>query len=292
MSLSLASQFTQKNYSWTNWKTIQISKKLTTQYDDDRTLYTIYGYDGPEVHTCNIFKGIVPYSVIDNGYSQAQNDSDKSDFEINYLPSANQSIYLNSKMVDGVGKTLTSTNQGSKQYLDTISVPIGYFSSTYLATNTFATALLSTDIFTIIGSATKTIKIVSIGISATQSTQSIVNLTLLKRSTDNIGGTSTILTNVPLDSTNAVSTASIKSYTANPTVLGTLIGNTHRTKFLIPTILVGATATAQTEMLYEFGEGSGQTLTLRGISELFAINLNATTIAGNSFSIWIKWTEE
>jgi hypothetical protein len=67
------------------------SKTLKIQYEDDGTTYTIYGYDQPEVVTCTIWQGAVPGTVIAGGYSQAQNDADKSDFQTNYLPTANRS---------------------------------------------------------------------------------------------------------------------------------------------------------------------------------------------------------
>jgi hypothetical protein len=62
------------------------------QYDDDGAIYTVYFYDGPEVHLCTIWKDVVPDGILGCGYSQAQNDSDKSDFETNYKPTANTAI--------------------------------------------------------------------------------------------------------------------------------------------------------------------------------------------------------
>jgi hypothetical protein len=61
------------------------------------------------------------------------------------------------------------------------------YSANILGLVSVATA---TDIFTIYGSATKTIKILRIGISATQTTGGAVNIQLIKRSTANTGGTS------------------------------------------------------------------------------------------------------
>lgn len=91
MSIVLAPNFTQRNYSWTGWKAVQFWKNLVTQFDDDGTIYTIYGYDGPEVHLCTIWKGAVPDGVVAS-YSQTQNDSDKSDFETNFKSLANSMI--------------------------------------------------------------------------------------------------------------------------------------------------------------------------------------------------------
>lgn len=92
-----ASQLTQRSYTWTNWKTVQADKNLVYQYEDDSNIYTIWGYDGPEVHFCIIWKGTVPDGIIGSGYSQNQNDVDKSDFETNYLSTANSVIESRTK---------------------------------------------------------------------------------------------------------------------------------------------------------------------------------------------------
>lgn len=92
MAISIGPQYTVRSYRWTQWKTVKTAKNLIHQYDDDGTVYTIWGYDGPEAHVCTIFKNEVPYNIINEGYSQSQNNSDKSDFETNYLPSANASL--------------------------------------------------------------------------------------------------------------------------------------------------------------------------------------------------------
>lgn len=82
----------QRSGDWTWFKTLQVRKGLRVQYEEDATLYQIYGYDGPEVLLCTIWKGTVPPSVVAGGYSQAQNDSDKTEFETDYEPNANRAI--------------------------------------------------------------------------------------------------------------------------------------------------------------------------------------------------------
>lgn len=86
------SNFIVRSYTWTDWKTILSTKSGVYQYDDDGTVYTVYFYDIPEVHTCSIWKGTVPDSIVDGGYSQAQNDADKTDFTTNYQSTANKRI--------------------------------------------------------------------------------------------------------------------------------------------------------------------------------------------------------
>lgn len=91
MATTLAPNYTKREYRWTDWKTIAISRGFLYQYEEENGLYTIWGYDGPEVHTCQIWTGTVPDSITPV-YSQAQNDADKSDFETNYKPAGNKSI--------------------------------------------------------------------------------------------------------------------------------------------------------------------------------------------------------
>lgn len=80
--------------TWTNFKAIAITtKNLPIQYTDDGIEYTIFAFDDNTIaYVTTIWKGTVPDSVTSNGYSQAQNDSDKSDFETNYKPNANSRI--------------------------------------------------------------------------------------------------------------------------------------------------------------------------------------------------------
>lgn len=79
--------------TWTNFKSTVISKALSIQYNDNGSAYTIFAFDDSSViYTCTIWKGTVPAGVISGGYSQAQNDSDKSNFETNYKPYANMPV--------------------------------------------------------------------------------------------------------------------------------------------------------------------------------------------------------
>jgi len=85
---------------WTAFKATSItSKSLLVQYDDDGVVYTIFSFDGPILaYTCTIYKGAVPDSLANNGYSQSQNDSDKSDFETNFKPFSNKSLIAKSNI--------------------------------------------------------------------------------------------------------------------------------------------------------------------------------------------------
>jgi hypothetical protein len=82
----------QRSGTWTWFKPLVALKSMVVQYEEDSTVYTVFGYDPPEVLFCTIWKGAVPDGVVAGGYSQAQNDSDKTDFEANFKSYANRSI--------------------------------------------------------------------------------------------------------------------------------------------------------------------------------------------------------
>ena len=162
------------------------------------------------------------------------------------------------------------------------------YKATYSASvsNLVAMATAPTDIFTLTGSATKTIRVTRVTITGTQTTASQITIILLKRLTANTAGTSTAQTAVSHDSNAAAATGAVLAYTANPTT-GTLIGNLRSRK-----VFVGAVTGNSDEYITEFGTRNCQAVVLRGTGQVFAINLNAATIAGSSFNIGIEWTEE
>ncbi len=165
---------------------------------------------------------------------------------------------------------------------------------TYAATITNITpAASATDIFTIIGSLTKTIYVHKITVTGNRTAHAHDLIRLIKRSTANTGGTSTLRTIVPFDSTNSIATAQVRAYTTNPT-LGTEVGEIYSCRVSFP---VQTPSNAQgnggavVPWIWQYSE-IGQPITLRGTSELLAINLNAVTIAGGVIQISIEWSEE
>lgn len=161
--------------------------------------------------------------------------------------------------------------------------------TTYSATFTnLVTALLATDIFTISGSATKTVRILEIGMSATAAADTKVNTLLIKRSAANTAGTSTTATLVPHDSNNAAATVTVRGYTANPSALGAAVGTIRSVKF----DAIGTSTVTPVVQIYDFGTRPGQAVVLRGAAEFLCLNLSGTTITTPSFNIWIEWSEE
>jgi|SRR6266516_2952656 len=161
-------------------------------------------------------------------------------------------------------------------------------------------ASLPTDIFTITGSATKTIRVTHIEISGiTNSAVPVaLDVLLLKRSTADTGGTSTNSPAlIPHDSNSAAASATVLAYTANPTV-GTLVGTANAALRSQKLMLTLGTYTATdfppvAPIMWEFGNRPAQELVLRGISEVVAINLNGVSAVGTvSINISVEWTEE
>jgi len=151
-----------------------------------------------------------------------------------------------------------------------------------------AAANTPTDIFTITGSATKTIRIFRVCFSGTENTSAVRDVLLIKRSTANSGGTSSAPTIVPYDSNNAAATATVLTYTANPS-LGATVGTVRAAK-----VDVGATnlTSAADQVEWNFGNNPVQAIVLRGTSQVLAINLNGVTSASGSFDMVFEWTEE
>jgi hypothetical protein len=151
----------------------------------------------------------------------------------------------------------------------------------------FSFANNGTDIFTITGSGTKTIRVTRIAVTGTQTTGAMRDVLLIKRSAANTGGTSATATAVPHDSTSAAATATVRSYTVNPSGLGTTVGTMRAEKFFL-----NAATAVSGSLIADFGPRYAQSIVLRGTGEVLAVNMNAVTSTGNSMTCTIEWTEE
>ena len=161
--------------------------------------------------------------------------------------------------------------------------------ATYSASFTGAvTATTATDVFTIFGSASKKITITKIGFSATQTTAAMETFLMNKKTAVNAGGTSAAVTAMAHDSTSAAATATVLSYTANPTTLGGSTTVRSMKKYIVTT----TTALGDLIFEYKFNENGDKGIILNSATEGFALNLNSQTMAGNAFSIYVEWVEE
>lgn len=143
------------------------------------------------------------------------------------------------------------------------------------------------NILCLYGSATKTIYINVIHATASATSATEANASVIKYSTAQSGGTPVAETVVPLDSSNAAGTAVATAYSVSPTP-GTAVGTVGVHKIAIG--VQGNTANT-TEALWEYGIRSDQALVLRGTSQGACINVSAAG-SGGVWAAYMKWTEQ
>lgn len=170
-----------------------------------------------------------------------------------------------------------------------VTVSNGY-KATYSTVGPGIFSGITTDVLSITGSATKTVRILRISIGGAQTTAGFANIQLVKRSTANTGGTpsSPLFGNVSYNSNNPAGTATIVAYQSAPTV-GNLVGIIRAAKINFQTAT--PTGAAQNPYVWDFS-ARGQELILRGTSEVVAINTAGTSLVLTASSCWIEWTEE
>jgi hypothetical protein len=202
------------------------------------------------------------------------------------------------------GVSSVDPNTGDRYAGTALAIPTATYGHVILDANTIATyaasviglspATSATDIVILNGSATKIIRVMRVVVSALTSaaTGVTLDLVLAKRSTANTG-TSAAMTAVPFDSADAAATATCVSYTANPSPLGTLVGNVYVTKF--QQSLGTATATdfpSNLPFMAQWGVTDSKPIVLRGVAEGLALNFNGVSFAaGASVDVTVEWTE-
>jgi hypothetical protein len=195
------------------------------------------------------------------------------------------------RLLDGTGNVITSTQLAASNFwLNVNSARNDGIKTSYSFSITgLVAAATPTDILAIVGSATKTVRITRLEVTATQTTAAIRDILLIKRSAANTGGTSTVQTLVPHDSNNAAATCSVLAYTANPTALGAAVGQVRAKKIAINTATAAVTVD---QAIWEFGTRPAQAIVLRGVAQVLSINLNGVSSTGSLFDINGEITEE
>lgn len=145
----------------------------------------------------------------------------------------------------------------------------------------------ATDIFTLIGSATKTVRVTRVGVSGVSGSAITVDVVLVKRSAADTVGTSTAPAAIPLDSADAAGTAVAKAYTVNPT-LGAAVGTV-----AVKKAMFGTSADWAIPAEFEFGAPTpAKPVVLRGVAEQLAVNLGGATVTSPLIDVFVEWTEE
>jgi hypothetical protein len=148
----------------------------------------------------------------------------------------------------------------------------------------------ATDMITISGSASRTIRVTRGILTATQTTAGTNEFFVIKRSTANSGGTSAAATVVPYDRLNPAASAAVVTYSANPVTLGTTVGNVTVPKVLCPT----TTSLADRDTVFDFTLGGlTQGIVLRGTGDVLALSFNGVSIpSGLNINFTLEWVEE
>lgn len=167
---------------------------------------------------------------------------------------------------------------------------------TYSAVGSFTPPATPTDIVSIIGSASKIIRVFSFVLITNNTAAGSQQFTVIKRSTLNSGGTYVAVIGAAHDSLDAAATATTGHYTANPASLGASLGFVTVIRVASPVLVPGSFAgivfDAGNELLPQIG-GVVEPIVLQGAAQGLYVNFNSVAlVAGQVHSYRITWTEE
>lgn len=194
---------------------------------------------------------------------------------------ANQSV--NQTQVNGVAVTtgLAVFGTGTQAVTQTAE-------QSYTAVGNITLAATPGDIFTLVGSATKTVRIRRILIGGVATAAGTINVQILRRSTADTGGTFVDQGEWPLDTNNNAATANAGYYTANPTK-GTLAAQISYRSLTLST--AASSAVPEVPMEATWGAAGAQAFVLRGVNDFMAIDLVGQTVTGGVVQVTVEWTE-
>jgi hypothetical protein len=147
-------------------------------------------------------------------------------------------------------------------------------------------AATATDFWELIGSATKTVRVLRITLSGIATAGASPDILLIVRSTADTSGTASQPAITPNDANNAAATAVINLYSANPT-LGVAVGTIRAHKLNLG--VVGAAGTLE----WKFSDVNDQAIVLRGIAQVLSLNFNGQTVpSGTLIDIECEFVED
>lgn len=153
----------------------------------------------------------------------------------------------------------------------------------------FGLAAGATDFLTIVGSATKTIRITCVSIEGDATAAAMADVYLYKRTAANTGGTATQPAIVKHDSSDQNPTAVVNLYSVNPTALGAGV-LVRGGRLGLP---AHAAAAYAFDRVWDFAGRNSKSLVLRGVGQSLAFNFGGAAVpAGTSLYVKIEWTEE
>lgn len=149
-------------------------------------------------------------------------------------------------------------------------------------------AATPTDILTLAGSATKTVRVKTVKVSGLATTAGQMPVALVRRSAANTAGTLTNPAAVKHDINDAAATAVVALYTANATGLGTAVGNVGAKR-----LFLNLSTGQEDQAVWDFSTRQDKALVLRGVSDILAINLGGAAVpAGGVLDFEIEWEED
>lgn len=147
-------------------------------------------------------------------------------------------------------------------------------------------AATTTDVVTVYGSATKTVRVKSVTVSGVATTAGSMDVSLVKRTAANTEGTSTAPVIAKFDSTDAAATATVAQYSANASALGAGVA-------LATKKLNMGVAGAGGVVSFDFATRNDKALILRGVAQGLAINLNGQAVPnGGKITYAVEWEED
>lgn len=232
-------------------------------------------------------------TIIGNSGSSLNSNVTASALPSGASTSANQSTVIANqtnktqftKLTDGTDDGAFETSTPGLSTSGLVIRPLPFEPQRYRASSGgFAIAASATDVFRIVGSGSKTVRVTKMIVSGRTTSGSPVAVVIhcRKRSTANTGGTEVGDTEVPLDSNNSAATATVGHYTANPT-LGTDVGVIDSRSITFQQVGLSPAG----ELILEFKTP----VVLRGTSEQLSINFNATSVTGSSIACVVEWEE-
>jgi len=184
-------------------------------------------------------------------------------------------LYLAMGQLDSAG-LLRVTEEGGK--------------ATYFATSQFASDATGTDIAVFVGVATKTAKLFGIQISSTATAAATGDLSIIRRSALDTGGTAANASVAQADGRDVAPAITPQHYTAHPTGLGASAGILWGQRYIQPAV----STTLLPGFFIDFRQyNGGKPIRVSGTTDVIAVNIAAALGgSGNAFDITWIWCEE
>jgi hypothetical protein len=223
------------------------------------------------------------------------NEGDQVDFQSDADGNLKVAVTGSSALPTGAATAARQDTLAALFPARSLSIPVG--AQTYAAAfSGYAAYATPTDLFSLIGSATKTVAVINMSFGIQSTASALQTLDLIRRSAANTGGTATTLTAALHDSTQAAATAVAKIWTAAP-ALGASAGilksivAASTTLALGPTLL-GTNFTNWNAPSPLSADDFRRPIILRGVAE--SLNLNyrgAALTAGFVACGFVEWIE-